>query len=645
MQTLNKILFILTFLMLYGKAQSQTINMQMRDTSASVNAFINIPIRANTTLTGRGVLAYKLQFTFNSALLSPQGVVTTGTISNALGAPTINTSVAGQITIAAAGTTALTGTGNFIFLRFKVIAAGYTGINNTGTDNNYFNEGNPAMNFTSNCYMNCIGLPTIYISPSTAVILKGQTQSFDASNGTAPYTWSSTNISVGTINSTGLFTANQIGTTTVKATDATSNVGTSGTIEVRGYSLYIPDTTGVYNSYMNIPVRTSNLTGLNILSGSFSIQYNTASMSDIQIITTGTLLASAPAPTLNNSIPNNRLQISFASATALSGAGVLFYIRCKLSNASGSYAYLNFESALMNETLAGITRNGYVYYNPPPSISISVPSPQLVYGDSMQLSVNNGTAPYVWSLSDSTLATINSSGVLKVKRSGILKVTVTDANSATSTTNNIQLYDTYIKIKDTAVAIGAVVDIPVYIKDLPVGQSVYSIQGKINAGNSNLFVPQDIIITGAGFEGGAVSKVIGSGYIQFAIASTSPIQGNTVLFYVRGLETTNNQAGWTNSLNFENLMINEGTPLPYQQSGTLTGKYVYVFNGNGNWSTSSNWQNGLVPPTYLDGTGDIIIDPIATGSCILNVPQYVRYGAKMQVKEGKKLIVPGNFQQ
>lgn len=645
MKPIFKTLVYLYFLFTMGKVYSQAINMQMRDTSALVNTFINIPLKANSSLTGKGVLAYKFQFTFNSALLSPQGVVTTGTISNTFGAPTINTSVAGQITIAAAGTTALSGTGNFIFLRFKVIASGYTGINNTGTDNNYFNEGNPAMSFISNCYMNCIGLPTIYISPNTAVILKGQTQNFDASNGSGPYSWSSTNTSVGTINNSGLFTANQIGTTNIKATDATSNVGLSGTIEVRGYSLYIPDTTGVYNSYINIPVITSNLTGLNILSGTFSIQYNSASMSDVQIITTGTLLASAPSPTLNNSIPNGTLQISFASASALSGTGVLFYIRCKLSNVSGSYAYLNFESALMNETLAGITRNGYVQYSAPPSISINVPTSQLVYGDSMQLNVNNGTMPYIWTLSDSNIATISLNGMLRVKRSGILKVTVTDANSATSNTSNIQLYDTYLKIKDTAVAIGAIVDVPVYIKDLPVGQSVYSVQGKIISSNANLFVPQDIIITGAGFEGGAVSKVTGSGYVQFAIASTSPIPGNTVLFYIRGLETTINQAGWTTGLYFENLMLNEGTPLTYQQNGTLTGKYVYVFNGDGNWSNSANWQNGLVPPTYLDGSGDIVIDPIPNGACILNVPQYVRYGAKMQVNAGKKLIIPGNLQQ
>ena len=102
-------LFFLVFatLLFHMDVFSQTsINMQLRDTSATVNSFINIPILANTTLTGKGVLSYKLQLNFNSALLSPLGVVTTGTISNAFGTPTVNMSIAGQITIAGAGTTA-----------------------------------------------------------------------------------------------------------------------------------------------------------------------------------------------------------------------------------------------------------------------------------------------------------------------------------------------------------------------------------------------------------------------------------------------------------------------------------------------------------------------------------------------------------
>ncbi len=626
------ILLILGLFMAGNKSYGQTtINMQMVDTFANVNNFINYPIRVTNSLTGQGVLSYKLQFSFNANLLSPQGVVTTGTIANSLGTPTVNVNVPGQITVAGAGATPLTGSGVFIYLRFKVVGSGGTYLSNTGTANNFFNEGNPAMAFSGSGNFNCIGLPTIYISPSTAVILKGQTQQFDASNGTAPYTWSSTNTVVATINNSGLLTANQIGTTTVRATDATSNTGNSGTIEVRGYSLYIPDTTGPYNSYINIPVRSSNLTGLNILSGSFTLSYNTAAISEIQIVTTGTLLSSVPTPTMNNNTTTGRIQISFAGTNAISGSGVLFYLRCKLYNVNGGGSGISFESALLNESLLGITRNGYLYYGAPPSISLTVPSLQLVYGDSLQLSVNNGTPPYVWSLSDSTIATISSLGMLKVKRSGIVRVSARDANSAVTTSGNIQLYDTYLKIGDTSASILTYVNVPVHIRSLPAGQSVYSVQGRVYTTNSSSFTLTDIITTGSGFDGAIVSKSIGSNYIQFAIAGTNPVPGNRVLFYVRGFETVNNQTGWQTGLYFQNLLLNEGTPLPLIQNGTITtactilpnfipqdtfkvcGSSYVLSAGNGyssyNWNTGANTssitvtQNGWYKCTVSNSSG------------------------------------------
>ncbi|HSN61771.1 MAG TPA: hypothetical protein VLR49_12605, partial [Ferruginibacter sp.] len=77
---------------------SQDINFQFRDTSSLVNTFIDIPVKATTTLTGRGVLSYSLQFTYVPNYLALQGVVTTGTISAAFGTPTVNTTVPGVVT-------------------------------------------------------------------------------------------------------------------------------------------------------------------------------------------------------------------------------------------------------------------------------------------------------------------------------------------------------------------------------------------------------------------------------------------------------------------------------------------------------------------------------------------------------------------
>jgi hypothetical protein len=71
---------------------------------------------------------------------------------------------------------------------------------------------------------------------------------------------------------------------------------------------------------------------------------------------------------------------------------------------------------------------------------------------------------------------------------------------------------------------------------------------------------------------------------------------------------------------------------------------VYTFTGNGNWNVAANWAGGLIPPAVLPNGGEIIINPIAGGSSVLNVPLTVNQGGKLTVVAGKNLIVQGNLQ-
>ena len=68
---------------------------------------------------------------------------------------------------------------------------------------------------------------------------------------------------------------------------------------------------------------------------------------------------------------------------------------------------------------------------------------------------------------------------------------------------------------------------------------------------------------------------------------------------------------------------------------------VYSFIGNGNWSSSSNWVNGKIPPTTLPSGSQIIIAPIAGGECVLDVTQNIAPGAKVSVECGKRFRIPG----
>lgn len=70
---------------------------------------------------------------------------------------------------------------------------------------------------------------------------------------------------------------------------------------------------------------------------------------------------------------------------------------------------------------------------------------------------------------------------------------------------------------------------------------------------------------------------------------------------------------------------------------------TYTFTGNGNWSIASNWVGNNIPPAILPAGSTIFIDPAGAGECILNISQQIAAGALIEVRAGKKLLVPGNL--
>jgi hypothetical protein len=121
------------------------IGLRIPDTTAVSGEYINIPIYVDSNLTDEGVLSYQLQISFDAALLRVNDVVISGTIGESFGQPALNNADSGQVTLAAAGIAPLSGSGVLLYIRVEPLRNGGSPFSFTNVENNFFNEGTPAL--------------------------------------------------------------------------------------------------------------------------------------------------------------------------------------------------------------------------------------------------------------------------------------------------------------------------------------------------------------------------------------------------------------------------------------------------------------------------------------------------------------------
>lgn len=568
-----KILLIIAVLSGY-LIQAQPIQMTIPDGSATIGDILVVPINVDNSLTGFDVLSYQFRFYFNSSILSLNSVDVAGTMSQSWGTPIYNNSVPGYVNVAHAGTTPLTGTGTLFNLTFSCIGSGATWIYFDGDEaNNYFNEGYPPMLYDDG-YISVAALPTINIGPENGLLSVGEQLQFSVSGGTAPYTWDVTDPAIAGIVSngptTGLLTAISQGFTKVNVQDDNGITDeTTGFVEVRAMKLTIPDTSEWQGASIEIPVYTTSLSGLNIMSGDFSFTFNGTILTPTGINTTGTLLAGYPNVIFNNLL-SGILNVSFAGTTPLTGSGVLFYIQFDISAVNSGGTWIYFDDALFNESLPAKTDDGYFDMITYANIYLSPTTLTIVAGENQHFTASGGVPPYNWSTSDPTVASIDGAGILTALKSGIIQVTVTDNVGASKTSGNINVYDTYVSLPHVNGSLGTLYDMPVLISVVPAGQEIFSIQGTISFLSPEL-AAVDIITTGTSTSGWAFAKNISGNTITFAGAGATSFTNPGAMFKVRFQLTGDLTNGEYAYVNINNILLNEGIPLPLTVNGSITG--------------------------------------------------------------------------
>ncbi|MCK4312581.1 MAG: hypothetical protein KAW88_07585 [Candidatus Cloacimonetes bacterium] len=573
MRTKIKLLLYFGMIFIAVNLYATDIGIRIPDTTAVVNDIIDIPVYVDSSLTGESVYSYQLQINFNSSLLSADSASITGTISEPF-SMTFNNSVPGQISIAAAGSTALSGTGVLVYIRFTTLLSGGSYISFTGSENNFFNEGTPNMVF-DNGYISISALPpppTIWVNPNSGLLTVGDSLQFTASGGTAPYQWSVTNGTVASIDSLGWLKAISAGFTQVVAEDAMGVIDTTNSfIEIRALKLSITNTNVMQGETFNVPIYTTDITGLNIIAGNFTLSYNANLLEAVDVITTGTLLYGYSEPTFN--ISAGQIEIAFAESDTLTGQGILLYVQMTASTLYYGGTYISFSDVLFNEDILANTQNGYCYVNQtsPPTLSVTPNTANLIAGDSLQFNVSGGTPPYEWTTSDLTVAYINNSGMLLAIRSGVIIVSVTDFLGATGASGNIQLYDTRVTIPDTTAPVGLIYDLPIYIDELPAGQSVFSIEATISYETPELQAIE-VITEGTLTEGWSFAQVVSDNQITFAGASASSFSSEGVMVKIKFQLTDYLSVGENAWVNIHEMLLNEGIPLHWPENGSITGR-------------------------------------------------------------------------
>ncbi|MCD4797152.1 MAG: hypothetical protein K8R49_08295 [Candidatus Cloacimonetes bacterium] len=567
MRTKIKRLLYFCIILIAVSLNATDIGIRIPDTTAVVNDIIDIPVYVDSSLTGESVYSYQLQISFYSSYLSADSVLIAGTISEPFSI-NFNNSVPGQITIAAAGSSALIGTGVLLYIRFTALQSGLPPISFTGEENNFFNEGTPGI-ILNDGSINISALPTIWVSPNSGLLTVGDSLQFTTGGGTAPYQWSVTNGTVASIVSSGWLTALGAGFTQVVAEDAVGIIDTTDSfIEIRALKLSIPDTTVMQGQTFDVPIYTTDITGLNIIAGNFTLSYSANRLDAVDVITTGTLLSGYSQPTFN--ISDGQIEIAFAGSDTLIGQGILLYVQMTASLQYYSGTYIEFSDVLFNEDILATTQNGYCYVNQLPALNVTPNTANLIAGDSLQFNVSGGTPPYEWSSSDSTVAYINNSGMLFAIKSGVIIVSVTDFLGATDSSDNIYIYDTQVIIPDTTGPVGVTFDLPIYIDELPAGQSVFSIEATISYETPELEVIE-VVDEGTLTEGWSFAQDVTGNQITFAGASASSFSSAGVMVKIKFQLTGELSIGENAWVNIDAILLNEGIPLPWTVNGSITG--------------------------------------------------------------------------
>jgi len=294
-----------------------------------------------------------------------------------------------------------------------------------------------------------------------------------------------------------------------------------------------PSLTGVVGDTLTVPLYVDNdLTGSNVTAFQFDIGYYKNNVKLLEVSTLNTI-----ASGYNNLIVKDYLDhftIAGAGAQPLAGKGILLNIKLVLIISGSPIQFRNtVTNNYFNEGTQALTfSDGYLTINAKPVISVIPLNTVLNIGETQQFSVSGGTTPYTWSVSDNTMATITTAGILKVLKSGLVKVIAKDSKGYQGESGNIDCRSFVASFRDTTFYQNNYVDIPFELKNL---DATPILSGKFAFSFTESVISFDSLIIANSILAGKVSiersKTLGKLIVTFA--GSTGITSSGILFKLR----------------------------------------------------------------------------------------------------------------
>lgn len=543
---------------------SQAVQLDLADGVGVVGDTVDVAI-TTTDLTGLGVYSYELTVTWSATHATAIAALEAGTVTGPWGPVTFNPQ-AGRIDVAAAGASALSGSGTLLNLR--LVLGPSTGNTVFSFDDFTFNEGVPE-DTLSNGLLSVSAPPSTNINPDVGELVVGDSLMFSTFGGTAPYAYTSSDPLIADFSGNNWLHAVAQGQVTCTSTDDNGLMSTTtGVITVRALSLTAGGVPGFPGDTITVPMSISDPTPYGLTSAEFGLTYNETYLTALDVQTAGTLAGSAGWNALSH-VSSGRIDVALAGATSLSSAGVLVNVRFIIDPVGSAGVTVIPTGGIFNETYVPKHVTGVVTITGFPVLTVNPNTSTIVVGDNLQFGVSGATVPpLTWGVTNMGVASISGTGLLTATAAGQTRVFVVDNVGATDTTSTISICDLYV-VAPTMTLWSGPTDVPIAPDRDVTGMGIYGYELHLTFDPAKIsFLGVNTTGTSTASWGTPIYNASTPGQLILVHAGATPLSGSLPLVNLV-FEPVMAELP-ASPLTITNILFNEGDPCALVVNGVIS---------------------------------------------------------------------------